>query len=172
MQIRKNQNLIDTYYVKNEEGTKFTKIIKIVCWNICEMKNIWYDGSIKDYTKKMQEKIRLGALIMLDDKKDFLKCLSELNVKDDVKKKIERIVIGMNENVNELWTRYYDPEEEAEKIRVTYENIGMEKGIEKGIEKGMQTAVCNMHKNNIDVPQIATIMNLKQQDVYKYLQMQ
>ena len=48
----------------------------------------------------------------------------------------------------------------------------MEKGIEKGIEKGMQTAVCNMHKNNIDVPQIATIMNLKQQDVYKYLQMQ
>ena len=175
----KGRKLIDTYYVKNDAGRKFTKIIKIVCWNIYKMKNIWYDGSIKSYSKEMQRKIRLGALIMLDDRKDFLRCLNELDAPIQIKKKLERIVIDLNENTDELWTRYYDPEEEAEKIRITYENIGLERGMAQGMERGMaqgmergtENAVRNMHKHNMDVAQIATIMNLKQQDVYKYLQM-
>lgn len=168
----KGKKLIDTYYVKNDAGEKFTKIIKIVCWNIYKMKNIWYDGSIKSYNKETQRKIRLGALIMLDDRKDFLKCLSELDASQEIKKKLERIVISLNENTDELWTRYYDPEEEAERIRVTYESIGLERGMEKGMKKATENAIRNMHKHNIDVPQIAAIMNLKQQEVYKYLQMQ
>ena len=91
--------------------------------------------------------------------------------------------MNMNQNKDEVWTRYYDPEEEAEKIRVTYESIGLKRGLERGKKQGIEQGkkqgqeeerkkiIQNMSKNNMKASQIATIMNLKQQEVYRYLQM-
>lgn len=91
-----NEEIINKYYIQNRNGHKLTEKLQIHHVNIEKCKRIWYDGDIKNYPKKMQEIIKLGALMVMKREEDFEKCLEEIKMDDMIRDSIRKTTKVLN----------------------------------------------------------------------------
>ena len=163
---------MDTYQIQNRKGEVFSEVIKIDIWYIYKMWEIWYSGLIKKYDEKTKEKIRIGALLMSEDIKDFRKILREMKAPKEIKEKLERKVMYMK-NQEKFWVRTYSQKEEEERMRKSFisdaRNEGMRKGEMKGRTEERYKLISKMASENIPVSMIAKVTNMKVQDVHRVI---
>lgn len=106
------------FFLTSDYGTMIPGF-EIIHINMKEMNVLWHNGSICEYDERMQNLIRLGTLIMEQDKVQFEKCLNELNAPVSIKKDIKKIVKHMNQD-NELNTLYYNYQKEENRINISF----------------------------------------------------
>ena len=134
---RVEEPVIDEYLFRNERGNILTEKTKIVHINILKMRELWYNGKYKTFTGISPNLFALASLLVENEKKEFQKIVDEVPIKTDIKEKIERIVSDMNFD-DELIEKYYDLDEEREKmLRATFEEI-YEAKLQKDLQKKLQ----------------------------------
>ena len=173
---RKSKKIMDTYQIQNRKGEVFSEVIKIDIWYIYKMWEIWYSGLIKKYDEKTKEKIRIGALLMSEDIKDFRKILREMKAPKEIKEKLERKVM-YKKNQEKFWVRTYSQKEEEERMRKSFisdaRNEGMKDGLRQGMRQGRTEEryelISKMASENIPVSMIAKVTNMKVQDIHRVI---
>ena len=155
---------MDTYQIQNRKGEVFSEVIKIDIWYIYKMWEIWYSGLIKKYDEKTKEKIRIGALLMSEDIKDFRKILKEMKAPKEIKEKLERKMMYMK-NQEKFWVRTYSQKEEEERMRKSFISDARNEGRTEERYK----LISKMASENIPVSMIAKVTNMKVQDVHRVI---
>ena len=161
-----NLKIIDKYYIQNDEGNKLTKKLQIHHINIEECKKAWYNKDIEKYSKKEQEIIKIGALMLIDNINDFEECLSEVKNMNEWKKDIESTIKDLSSDEELLI--YYDEEKDKQAIINSGLTEAEEKGLKEGIEKGKvegknernKEIALKMLKENIDINLISKLTDL------------
>lgn len=171
---QKHKPMIEEYDIKNQNQNSLLKEkkFKIYHMNIAEMKKVWYYEDIHKYDYRTQRMIRLGALLMIDNQEDFRKCLKEMDIKEEMRENIERIVKKMNEEEDFIY-EFFDRETDERMIREGIiarekrwareegEKQGVKKGVKQGIQQGLkqqnQLIIQRLYQKNIDIKDISEI---------------
>ena len=82
-------NPIDEYMLRNKKGKVLTNMLKIINIDIDKCYNLWYNNDIDKFTSCEQNIIKIGALHKANNDEEFRKCLGEIEMDEEVKKKIE-----------------------------------------------------------------------------------
>ena len=169
---RIHKDFIEEYRFQNKKGWVLDERIKSIQLNVAEMASLWYTGEYKKYDERTRYIICLGALMMIKDKEDFQKCLQEIPTKEEVKEVMERIVEDMNEDV-EFITRYYDKEEEEQRILDLELSLRYKEGLKAGKKEGeIETKLViiqNMLKDQLEISEIAKMIHISEEEIEKLL---
>lgn len=107
---------------------------------------------------------------MLDLNKEEL---SNVVLGDEFMKEYKEKIEILNED--ETFTSAISYEDDQKYILNTEKWIsfeeGKEKGLEQGVEQGINISVKNMYKNNIDIEQIAKILEISQDKIKQILEL-
>jgi len=150
------------YYVMSNKEKKYIDNFEIIEFNMDSLKKYCYTSSEK------YEKFKY--LIMLDLNKEEL---SNVVLGDEFMKEYKEKIETLNED--ETFTSAISYEDDQKYILNTEKWIsfeeGKEKGLEQGVEQGINISVKNMYKNNIDIEQIAKILEISQDKVKQILEL-
>jgi len=150
------------YYVMSNKEKKYIENFEIIEFNMDSLKKYCYTSSEK------YEKFKY--LIMLDLNKEEL---SNVVLGDEFMKEYKEKIETLNED--ETFTSAISYEDDQKYILNTEKWIsfeeGKEKGLEQGVEQGINISVKNMYKNNIDIEQIAKILEISQDKVKQILEL-
>lgn len=157
------KNLKTTYYLRNEEGKKFSEKFRIDVINLVKGRKMCYTNNEKEnilidwckvFTSKTKKELQesLNNILSKKSKEKLVKDVSRLSGDNDM-----RHVYG-NKEKREL---------ELESIfRLKYEQIG----IEKGIEQGKIEIAKNMVNKNIDISIIMEVTGLTKEKLLELKQ--
>ena len=140
--------LLSKNFKENKYGNILSENLKIVHINLEELANMWYSEVYKSYSKQTQQLCALASLMMETNRKKFEENLKKVPLEEKIKESMERIVWNMNDD-EEIIERYYDRDEEYERIKRSYINgekkrarkEGLEEGRTLGIKQGMKQGV-------------------------------
>ena len=151
-----NDNIIETYTFRNEQGLVMTNKISIIQIYLPNIRKKMYNE------QKLNELEKL--LLVFNENKELSKDIGRGNsvmeeyVNDAIDASDDDMVLGL-----------YDEEEHLEKVRLTRLRAAEREGREQGIEQGIITVAKNMLKNNIDINIIIDSTGLTKEELNKLL---
>ena len=162
-----NKEKVDEYVLRNKYGHILTEKLKIIHINIEELSKLWYSEARFNYPENYQILCGISALMMCTDKNKFESDIKDVPLDEKIRMDIERIVEEMNYD-DHLPERYYDRDEEWDRIKRTCIKSEIKEGIQKGIEKGKKEGkkeekieiARNMLKKGMDISIISELTNL------------
>lgn len=162
-----NKEKVDEYVLRNKYGHILTEKLKIIHINIEELSKLWYSEARFNYPENYQILCGISALMMCTDKNKFESDIKDVPLDEKIRMDIERIVEEMNYD-DQLPERYYDRDEEWDRIKRTCIKSEIKEGIQKGIEKGKKEGkkeekieiARNMLKKGMDISIISELTNL------------
>ncbi len=132
---KKEQNILETYKIQNEEQKEYVKNFVIYEMNMDKVMEFWYS---KDKEKIEEYKY----FIMLDLN------LKELEILSKRDKMVERYMEEIDKlNQNPVFWEYMSAEEDERKIHNTEMRRAKEEGIAEGLIEGEEQAKLEMAKN-------------------------
>ena len=132
-----NKEKVDEYVLRNKYGHILTEKLKIIHINIEELSKLWYSEARFNYPENYQILCGISALMMCTDKNKFESDIKDVPLDEKIRMDIERIVEEMNYD-DQLPERYYDRDEEWDRIKRTCIKSEIKEGIEKGIQRRMK----------------------------------
>jgi len=158
----KNTRVVKTFMLRDEKNEVLSKALQLYHINIEKAKVLWYDKNIES-EEENQDLIKIGALMLINKRADFERCLEEIAMRDKVKKNIKQAVEEFSYDEYE-WGLL---DEEKDKIArynagISYAHKeGLRQGITEGIVQGIQQGI----EQGIEQEKIAIAKNLLNQNV-------
>ena len=135
-----NKEKIDEYMLRNKYGHILTEKLKIVHINIEELSKLWYSEARFNYPENYQILCGISALMMCTDKSKFESDIRNVPLDEKIRMDIERIVEEMNYD-DQLPERYYDRDEEWDRIKRTCIKSEIKEATQKAAQKAAQKAL-------------------------------
>ena len=164
-EIDKNAKTVERYYLRNENGHIFSKMISSDQINLAISEKKWYDGSINKEKIEDQGPIILGALIKITDKDELLKCLEDINMPKEIKDNIYNTTVEYS-SVDSNWG-VYDKELDTWKINQGNIELAKEEGIEQGAKENSIKIAKNLIRKNVDLEIISESTGLSIEELKK-----
>ena len=130
-----NKEKIDEYVLRNKYGHILTEKLKIIHINIEELSKLWYSEARFNYPENYQILCGISALMMCTDKSKFESDIRSVPLDEKIRMDIERIVEEMNYD-DQLPERYYDRDEEWDRIKRTCIKSEIKEASKKALELG------------------------------------
>ena len=130
-----NKEKIDEYVLRNKYGHILTEKLKIIHINIEELSKLWYSEARFNYPENYQILCGISALMMCTDKNKFESDIRSVPLDEKIRMDIERIVEEMNYD-DQLPERYYDRDEEWDRIKRTCIKSEIKEASKKALELG------------------------------------
>ncbi|MCI5967015.1 MAG: PD-(D/E)XK nuclease family transposase [Tenericutes bacterium] len=130
-----NKEKIDEYVLRNKYGHILTEKLKIIHINIEELSKLWYSEARFNYPENYQILCGISALMMCTDKSKFESDIRSVPLDEKIRVDIERIVEEMNYD-DQLPERYYDRDEEWDRIKRTCIKSEIKEASKKALELG------------------------------------
>ena len=165
---KQNPMVEKIYYLKDQTGHILDSGLEIRHVDIEKSKELWYADNISNQ-KENQKLIKLGALITMNRKADFKKCLEDLGLEEDTKKYIEEVAMDYSKD-DKSWLAV---DEEMERLALKKTEIsiakkeGLQEGIEQGIEQSKIEIAKNMLKKNLSLELISDTTGLSIEKIKK-----
>ena len=122
-------------YLENKYGHILTEKLKIIHINIEELSKLWYSEARFNYPENYQILCGISALMMCTDKSKFESDIRSVPLDEKIRMDIERIVEEMNYD-DQLPERYYDRDEEWDRIKRTCIKSEIKEASKKALELG------------------------------------
>ncbi|MCM1371152.1 MAG: Rpn family recombination-promoting nuclease/putative transposase [Clostridium sp.] len=103
--------IINKFYLRDDIGYKLTDKLQIYTIDIEKCREICYTESVKKYTKEEQEIIKIGALMTFENRYEFEKNISKIEMEEKMKKDIKETMEDLSEDEEIL--DYFDYEQDA-----------------------------------------------------------
>ena len=161
-----HKDFIEEYQLRNKYGHILTESIKIININVVECSRLWYNKTYKsdEYDEYEKDLIVLGALLSASNIKDVDKCLRDINTTSEIKKLIKEVIVKMNNN-EEAWGRFYNVEEERERLHDSAIAYSHKRGVKEGLKQKSQEMAIIMYKNNEPLEKIIRYSGLSQKEI-------
>ena len=167
--INRRDKIIDEYLYRNVEGDILTFKNRIININIAKCLEVWYNGYWDERLDENQKDlIRICALMEVETETDFKKCVKDIDVKKEIKRKMEEVMREMCRDEN-LIGRYYDKEVEERRILRGIESEMLEKGVEEGKEEIKKEIVKKMYQMQEPLEKIKSYVDLEIDEIEKII---
>jgi predicted transposase/invertase (TIGR01784 family) len=180
-----NEDIIDVYYFRNKNNHILSKSLQICNINIERCRKLWYNEDISKYTIFEQKIIKLGALMCIDIKENFSKCIGEMEMSRKLREDIEEVIDEFSSN-DEIMA-HFNSEKDLIALERGQRNLAVKKAVEKAVEKAVAKAVektkeettkevtekskieiaSNFLKNGADIELISKSTGLSKSDILK-----
>ena len=168
-----NERIIKRCYIKDETNTIISDLIEIDHINIAKCYSSWYNKNVEKELKEDQDLIRFGALLLINNIKDFKTCLEEIDMSKEIKEDIENTVewYADDEVMLQLHDREAIIEDAKEEARVEGHAEGHAEGLAEGRAEGILKSKIeiakNMLKKKISIKDISEITDLTEEEIEK-----
>ena len=158
---RDHKEFYEEYHFRNKYGHILTENFKIININIVECKKLWYYNTYKsdEYDTFHKDLILLGALMSVTNMDDVVRCLGDIDATLKIKELIKGVIINMNNN-DDAWGRWYDRNEENERMAQSNLDFAHKQGVKEGIELNKREIVIAMNASNEPFEKISKYTNL------------
>ena len=161
--VNKNSSLVEKiYYLKDQTGHILDNGLEIRHVDIEKAKKLWYADDISNQ-KENQKLIKLGALMAMNRKTDFKKCLEEVPMEEETKKYIKEIT--MDYSTDEASWLAVDEEKERLALKKTEISMARKEGIEQGIEQRSIEIAKNLLSTKLSKEEISKVTGLSLEEI-------
>ncbi len=164
--LNKRGLIFDEYMYRNIYGDVLTEKSRILNIDIAKCYQLWYNKDIKEenidnYSKDLT---LISAALSMDKKKDFMKCMKEVEMSPEIRREMEGVLDNMCRD-QKLVSRYYNREEEERRIQ---------EGIYKEIDQNATSRtkkemIIKMYNQNATIEFISSVSDLTSSEIEKII---
>lgn len=153
------ENIIDTYYLRNKKGKILTKKFRIDQVDLVKAREKEYNESDKKLIKILRA---LNATTLTDLKKE-IEGTMEKEAENKLVDQIEKY--SQDDEVYALYSAYSKEELERNTLLIEAKEEGFKKGIEEGLEQGIEQTAKKMLEKNMSIKDIVDITGLSEKEI-------